>query len=90
MGITESWRSKRLHRKCIFCVFSKLEFPKCHDIPSEWKCLCKDKPIIPGIPRPFCSCFHINKKVCTEIDKVLYDRYTPSEAKKEISNTNNV
>ena len=49
----------------------------------SWQCLCKDKYIIPGIPRPFCSCFHIDKKVCAEIDKVLYEGYTPSEAKKE-------
>ena len=52
-------------------------------------CLCKDKSIIPSIPRPFCSCFHVDKKACAEIDKILYDGYTPSEAKKETSNVNN-
>ena len=86
MGITESWRSKRLHRKCIFCVFSKLEFPKCHDIPSEWKCLCKDKSVLPTIIRPFCKCFRIDKDACEEIDKGFYLGSTPSEAKKDIIN----
>ena len=84
-GVTERWRSRRLNRRCIFCVYSKRFNDKVQNI-FTWNCLCKDKPIIPGIPRPFCSCFHIDKKACAEIDKVLYDGYTPSEAKKETSN----
>ena len=88
-GVTERWRSKRLNRRCIFCVYSKRFNDKVQNI-FTWNCLCKDKSIIPGIPRPFCSCFHIDKKACAEIDKVLYDGYTPSEAKKETSNTNNL
>lgn len=83
-GVTERWRSRRLNRRCTFCIYSKRFNDKVQNA-FTWECLCKDKPIIPGIPRPFCSCFHIDKKACAEIDKVLYDGYTPSEAKKETS-----
>ena len=81
-GVTERWRSRRLNRRCTFCVYNNHVMNKetNHD---SWECLCKDKYIIPGIPRPLCSCFQIDKKECAEIDKVLYEGYTPSEAKKE-------
>lgn len=73
MGITESWRSKRFNRRCIFCVFiKKSSISNTTKTYQEYKCLCKDKEVIPGIPRLFCSCFQINKKECEEIDKALY------------------
>ena len=70
MGITETWRSKRLHRKCRFCIFAKPSISKVIKKYQNYECLCKDKKVIPDIPRPFCSCFRINKEQCEEIDKM--------------------
>ena len=73
MVITESWRNKRLNRKCKFCVFIKeSSISNIMTKYQEYECLCKDKKVIHDIPRPFCSCFRINKKECEEIDKALH------------------
>lgn len=91
ISVTERWRSKRLNRRCKFCIFiKKSSISNITKKYQEYECLCKDKRVIHDIPRPFCSCFRINKKQCEEIDKVFYLGLTPSEAKKETSNTNNM
>ena len=44
-GVTEKWRSRRLNRRCTFCVYSKRSNDKVQNT-FTWNCLCKDKSII--------------------------------------------
>lgn len=87
ISVTKRWRNMKLNRKCKFCIFiNHISINNITKKYHEYECLYKDKKVIPDIPRPFCNCFRINKKLCEEIDKVFYLGLTPSEAKKETSN----
>ena len=86
MGITAWWRNKRFHRKCLFCTYIKM-LPSIPCAPDTYVCNCKDKRINPSISRPFCSCFKLNTKKCEIIDHVFYGGLSPSEARKEVENS---
>ena len=61
----KAWRSSRLHRKCIFCKYLKLNIMKCNPGRDYYTYEAKDRsihdllPDFTRIPRPFCKLFEL-------------------------------
>ena len=70
-SFTVKWRSKRLHRKCVYCAYCRL-LP---DIPSSyetWYCDIKETEVNPNIHRPFCSAFCVDEKACAYVNSKAF------------------